>query len=158
MYSPINHKVSPQSTDPVPLYSMYNKMQNVDSTQAWTYIWGPGLEDQPGLQDQLDFVVVAEKQLIGRFTFFSATKQDRVGSSLLSRNTLFTFCSLLYILYRGTGSVDQGDTLWGGGTKSRSSSWQKGQIWPNSLKPAFWCFPGFLQLPKMGTLGGAFGG
>ena len=41
----------------------------------------------------------------------SATKQDRVGPSLLSRNPLLTFWSLLYILYRGTGSVDLGDTL-----------------------------------------------
>ena len=30
---------------------------------------------------------------------FSATKQDGVGSSLLSRNPMFAFCSLLYILY-----------------------------------------------------------
>ena len=37
---------------------------------------------------------------------FSATKQDRVGPSLLSRNPMCTFCSLLYILYRGTGSID----------------------------------------------------
>ena len=36
----------------------------------------------------------------------SATKQDRVGPSLLSRNTLFTFCSLLYTMYKGTGSGD----------------------------------------------------
>ena len=46
---------------------------------------------------------------------FSATRQDRVGPSLLSRNTLFTFYSLLYTLHRGTESVDQGDTLWVGG-------------------------------------------
>ena len=30
----------------------------------------------------------------------------RVGPSLLFRNTLFIFCSLLYKLYRGTGYVD----------------------------------------------------
>ena len=37
---------------------------------------------------------------------FSATKQDRVGPSLQSRNSLFTICSLLYRLCSGTGSVD----------------------------------------------------
>ena len=30
---------------------------------------------------------------------------------LMDRNTLFTFCSLLYTLYRGTGSVDNGRYL-----------------------------------------------
>ena len=39
---------------------------------------------------------------------FSPPKQDRVGPSLLSSNTLFTLFSLLYTLYRGSGSVDQG--------------------------------------------------
>ena len=34
-----------------------------------------------------------------------------MGPSLLSRSPMFKFCSLLYILYRGTGSVDWGDTL-----------------------------------------------
>ena len=60
-YAPC-HKVSLQSTDPVPLYSMYSQLQNVNKV-------------------------------------------------FLDRNTLFTFCSLLYTLYRGTGSVDQGDKL-----------------------------------------------
>ena len=46
---------------------------------------------------------------------------DRVGPSILSRNTLFTFCSLLYILYRGTGSVDLGDTLGVGGSGGREA-------------------------------------
>ena len=48
--------------------------------------------------------------------------QDRVGPSLLSRSTLFTFCTLLYTLNRGTGSVDEGDTLWGGDAKFGSES------------------------------------
>ena len=50
---------------PVPLYSVYSKLQNVNTvfldTQARTQIWGPGLDDQSGLKDQLDFVVLAEK-------------------------------------------------------------------------------------------------
>ena len=31
-----------------------------------------------------------------------------------------------------------------------------GQTPSSRLPPAFWCFPGFLQPPEMGTLGGAF--
>ena len=31
--------------------------------------------------------------VIWEFSFFSATKQDRVGPSLLSRSTVFSFCS-----------------------------------------------------------------
>ena len=38
--------------------------------------------------------------------------KTRCSWTLLSRNHLFTFCSLLYTLYRLTESVDQGDTLW----------------------------------------------
>ena len=58
----LHHKVSPLSNDPVPLYNMYSKLQNVNI----------------GLLD----------------------------SRLLSRNTLFTFCSLLHTLHSGTGTVD----------------------------------------------------
>ena len=38
------------------------------------------------------FVVVIEKLQFGNVAFY-ATKQDRVGPSLLSRSTVFTFCS-----------------------------------------------------------------
>ena len=34
-----------------------------------------------------------------------------MGSSIQSKNTLFTFCSLRYTLYNITGSVDYGHTL-----------------------------------------------
>ena len=47
-----------------------------------------------------------------RMLLLSATKQDRVSPSLLSRNTLFTFWSLLYTQYRGTGYVGQRYILW----------------------------------------------
>ena len=45
------------------------------------------------------------------FFSFSATKQDRVGPSLQAKMHLFTFCSLLYSPFSGTGSVDSRDTL-----------------------------------------------
>ena len=38
---------------------------------------------------------------------FSATKQDRMGPSLLSRNPMLTFCSLLY-MYLSSQSVRMG--------------------------------------------------
>ena len=44
-------------------------------------------------------------------SLFLRNRGGLVIVSGLSRNTLFTFCSLLYTLNRGTGSVDLGDTL-----------------------------------------------
>ena len=46
------------------------------------------------------------KVVIWEFSFLYATNQDRGGPSLQSRYALFTFCSLMYILFNGTGSVD----------------------------------------------------
>ena len=69
------HKVSPKSTDPVPLYSVYRKVQNVNKC-FWT----------------------VQKQFVYIF-------------------------SLLYRLYSGTGSVDQGDTLWLGVAGSEPTPW-----------------------------------
>jgi hypothetical protein len=39
------------------------------------------------------------------------SKLQNVNKGFMDRNTMFTFCRLLYTLYRGTGSVDYGDTL-----------------------------------------------
>ena len=52
------------------------------------------------------FIVVTEKVADLEIYLFSATKQDSVGPSLQSRNNVFTFCSLLYLLYTWTGFVD----------------------------------------------------
>ena len=71
-----------------------------------------GLDSRISLDSMITLTLLLWQKVADlKIYLFSATKQDRVGSSLLSRNTLFTFCSLLYTMYRGTGSVDYGDTL-----------------------------------------------
>ena len=40
---------------------IFDLSPGLDSNQASTQTWVPGLKDQPGLKDHLDFVVVAEK-------------------------------------------------------------------------------------------------
>ena len=67
-------------------------------------------EEVEGLEvDGEKEVCCCGKQVV--FFSFSATKQDEVGPSLQSRNTLITFCTLLYTLYDRTVSVDEDNTL-----------------------------------------------
>ena len=66
-----------------------------------------GLDSNMSLDSRISLTCCCGRKVADmKIYLFSATKQDRVGPSLLSRNLMFTFSSLLYILYRRTGSVD----------------------------------------------------